>query len=212
MRLHAPLFLCVVALAGCDSPPAQPTCTGAASVTPIDFRECNRGGFDRTVSVNATGGCAWTAASTSSWLTVSSGSSGAGTGAITFTFADNYDAAREGVIEVRWPAPAIGQNVRVHQEGCLYMTTRDDFDVPVSGGDFAVDVYASPTDPACGGPLQDVCVWSAVSSAPWVTVLTTMPRHGDDRVSFRVAANGTGSARAATITVRGRTVAIRQGG
>ncbi len=84
--------------------------------------------------------------------------------------------------------------------------------MPAAGGDFTVDVYASPTDPACGGPLQDVCVWSGVSSAPWVTVLTTMPRHGDDRVFFRVAVNGTGSARTATISVRDRTVTIRQAG
>jgi len=299
MRMRALFLMCVAALAGCDSPPAQPTCTfstsitsvtvGAAggtcrfdvgapatcawvaasnaswvritgppggagagsggvtcsvdanpdagvrsatitvggrtvtvsqtgtascdyTVTPLDFRECIRGGFERTVAVNAAAGCGWTAASTASWLTLSSGSSGAGSGTVTFTLGDNYDAARLGVIEVRWPTPTTGQNVRVYQEGCLYTTSRDSFDVPASGGDFAVDVYASPTDPACGGPLQDVCLWSAVASAPWVTVLTTMPRRGDDRVFFRVTANGTGSARTATISVRDRTVTIKQAG
>jgi hypothetical protein len=37
-----------------------------------------------------------------------------------------------------------------------------------------------------------------------------MPRYGDDRVSFRVAANGTGSARTTTIVVRDRVVTVRQ--
>jgi hypothetical protein len=39
-----------------------------------------------------------------------------------------------------------------------------------------------------------------------------MPRYGDDRVSYRVAANGTGSARSTTIVVRDRTLLIRQAG
>jgi hypothetical protein len=41
-------------------------------------------------------------------------------------------------------------------------------------------------------------------------VTTSMPRNGDDRVFFQVAPNGTGSARATTITVRDRVVTIRQ--
>jgi hypothetical protein len=182
------------------------------SVAPVDFRECNRGGFDRTVSVSTGSGCGWTAAPAASWLTVVSGQSGVGPGTIAFRFSDNYEAARQGIIEVRWPTPTAGQNVRVYQEGCTYFTTTASLDVPAAGGDFSFDVFASPTNPACGGPLQDVCVWSAVSSASWVTVTTSMPTKGDQRVFFRVAANGTGSARTATITVRDRTVTIRQAG
>jgi hypothetical protein len=180
------------------------------SVSPVDFRECNRGGLERTVSVSTAAGCGWTATPAASWLTISSGQSGSGAGTVVFTFSDNYEAPRQGLIHVRWPTPTAGQNVRVYQEGCAYFTTTSSFDVPAAGGDFSVDVFASPTNPACGGPLQDVCVWNAVSSASWVTVTTSMPRFGDDRVFFRVAANGTGSARTTTITVRDRVVTIRQ--
>ena len=190
------------------------TQAGAAScsysVSPVDFRECNRGGFDRTVSVTTSDGCGWTAAPAASWLTVVSGQSGTGTGTVTFRFGDNFEAPRQANIEVRWPTPTAGQNVRVYQEGCTYLATTSGFDVPAAGGDFNFDVFASPTNPACGGPLQDVCMWNAVSSASWVTVLTSMPRYGDDRVFFRVAANGTGAPRTATITVRDKTVTIRQ--
>jgi hypothetical protein len=182
------------------------------SVAPVDFRECNRGGFERTVAVSTASGCGWTAAPTASWLTVISGQSGLGSGTIVFKFSDNFDTARQANIEVRWPTPTAGQNVRVFQEGCTYVTTKDSIDVPAAGGDFNFDVFASPTNPACGGPLQDVCMWNAVSSASWVTVLTSMPRYGDDRVSIRVAVNGTGAARTATITVRDRTVTIHQAG
>jgi len=113
---------------------------------------------------------------------------------------------------VRWPTPSAGQNVRVFQECFTYLATKDTIDAPAAGGDFNFDVYASPTNPACGGPLQDVCVWNAVSSASWVTVLTSMPRYGDDRVFLRIAANGTGTARTATVTVRDKTVTVRQAG
>jgi hypothetical protein len=179
------------------------------SVAPVDFRECNRGGFERTVSVTAGAGCGWTAAPAASWLTVVSGQSGLGSGIISFRFSDNFDAPRQANIEVRWPTPTAGQNVRVYQEGCTYYTPAQILVAP-SGGAYHFDVYASPTNPACGGPLQDVCVWSAVSSASWVTVTTSMPRNGDDRVFFQVAANDTGKERTATITVRDRVVTIRQ--
>jgi hypothetical protein len=180
------------------------------SVAPVDFRDCNKGGFDRTVAVTTASGCGWTAAPAAAWLTVVSGQSGLGSGTIVFKLSDNFEAARQSNIEVRWPTPTAGQNVRVFQEGCTYLATKDTIDAPAAGGDFNFDVFASPTNPACGGPLQDVCVWNAVSSASWVTVLTSMPRYGDDRVFIRVAVNGTGAPRTATVTVRDKTVTIRQ--
>ena len=80
------------------------------------------------------------------------------------------------------------------------------------GGDYYFEVVSQSTDTKCGGALQNGCVWSAVSSASWVTVLSYMPRNGDNPVSFRVAANGTGAPRTATIVVRDRTVTVRQAG
>ncbi len=182
------------------------------SVSPVEFKECLAGGFARTVTVDTDAGCGWTASPSASWLTIASGRTGFGPGAITFTFSSNYNAARQANIEVRWPTPTAGQNVRVAQAGCLYSVSPDSVDVPVGGGDFNFDVYQMTTDVVCGGPLQDACVWTAQSTASWVTVLTQMPIRGDNRVVFRAAANGTGAARTATITVMGRTVTIRQAG
>jgi hypothetical protein len=182
------------------------------SVSPVDFRECVRGGFERAVTVDTAPGCGWTAATNASWLSIASGGSGSGSGSIRFTFSSNYDAARQAVIEVRWPAPTAGQNVRVAQEGCLYAVSRDSFDVPAGGGDLSFDVYQMTTDPACGGPLQNACVWSAQSTAAWIAVVTSMPCQGDERVALRVAANGGATPRTATVTVKNRTVTVRQAG
>jgi hypothetical protein len=180
------------------------------SVAPVDVRACMSEGFVRTVSVTTTAGCPWSSSTGASWISIASGLAGAGPGTISYTLGSNYDAARQANIEVRWPTPTAGQNVRVAQAGCLYGVTRDTIDAAASGGDYAFDVVSQSTDTSCGGPLQNGCVWSAVSSASWVTVLSSMPRSGDDRVSIRVAANATGAPRTATIVVRDRTVTVRQ--
>jgi hypothetical protein len=180
------------------------------SVAPVDVRACMAEGFVRSVTVTTGAGCTWTSATGASWIAIASGLSGTGPGTINYTLGSNFDAARQANIEVRWPTPTAGQNVRVAQAGCLYGVSRDTIDVAAAGGDFSFDVVSQSTDTSCGGPLQNGCMWSAVSSASWVTVLSSMPRFGDDRVSIRVAANGTGSARTATITVRDRVVTIRQ--
>jgi len=182
------------------------------SVAPVDVRACMSEGFVRTVSVTTSAGCPWTSSTGASWITIAPGLSGAGTGTISYTLGSNYDAARQANIEVRWPTPTAGQNVRVAQAGCLYYAGPTFFDVPSAGGDYSFDVFSQSTDTSCGGALQNGCVWSAVSSASWVTVLSYMPRNGDNPVSFRVAANGTGASRTATIVVRDRTVIVRQAG
>jgi hypothetical protein len=192
--------------------------SGAAScsysVAPVDVRACMSEGFVRTIAITTSAGCPWTSSTGAAWISIASGLSGSGTGTISYTLGSNYDAARQANIEVRWPTPTAGQNVRVAQAGCFYGVTAPSGPdpVPAAGGDFFFDVVSQSTDTSCGGPLQNGCMWSAVSSASWVTVLSSMPRFGDDRVSFRVAANATGAARTATITVRDRTVTIRQAG
>jgi hypothetical protein len=55
-------------------------------------------------------------------------------------------------------------------------------------------------------------MWTAQADVPWITIVTTMPQFGDNRVSFTVAANATGAARTATITVRDKSVVISQPG
>ncbi len=185
------------------------TCTYA--VSPTSFAECLRG-RERTFAVDTQSGCAWTASPSAAWLSVISGHSGTGSGSVRFAFSDNFLDTRDANVEVRWLAPTLGQNVRVVQTGCLYALAPAILDVAASGGDVAFEAYASPVDPACGGPLQDACMWTAVSQSSWVSVLTSMPRYGDNRVTCRVAPNASGAERTTTITVGTRTIVIRQGG
>ena len=180
------------------------------AVAPVEVKACMSVGYITTIAVVTPAGCPWTSSTPASWISITSGAAGSGPGTITFSMANNFDAARQANVEVRWPTPTAGQNVRVLQAGCLYGVSRDTIEVPAAGGDFFFDVVSQSTDTNCGGPLQNGCMWSAASNASWVTVLSSMPKYGDDRVSFRVAANGTGSTRTTTIVVRDRTVTIRQ--
>ncbi len=181
------------------------------SVAPVDVDVCMPG---RTVTAAVTtqDGCTWTAASGASWLNVRDGSEGTGSGVITFEMGDNYDAPRSSTIFVRWPTPTAGQNIRVAQAGCLYAVSQSTFAFAAAGGPGAFDVFQQSDPNQCGGPLQDRCVWSAVSDSPWITVTITGQRSGDNRVSFTIAPNPGSAPRSGSITVRDKVVTITQAG
>ena len=181
------------------------------SVAPVDFTPCMAGGrLTATVTTQAT--CTWTAAPGASWLQIPSGRSGTGSGVVTIAFSDNYDAPRDGTVMVRWPTPTAGQNIHVAQAGCLYAVTKNAFSFASAGGSGTFDVLQQSLPNTCGGALQNRCVWTARSSASWITVTSSMPRSGDEPVSFTVAANPGTASRVGTIVVRNKVVTITQAG
>jgi hypothetical protein len=182
------------------------------AVSPVTFSPCMTSG-DLSSSITTQAGCPWSAAprASDSWITVVSGESGSGSGAVTFRVSDNWSAPRSGVIEVRWPAATAGQNLHIAQAGCSYAVSRDAFSFGADGGSAFLDVYQQSDPIACGGPLQNACLWSATADAPWIAITTSLPRKGDDRLSFTVAPND-GPARSGTIRVQDRTVQITQAG
>ena len=165
-----------------------------------------------TATVTTQTSCPWTATPNVSWLGISTGSSGAGAAVITLTFADNYDAPREGIAMVRWPTPTAGQNIRVAQAGCLYAVSRGAFSFTSGAGTGTFNVIQQSEPNTCGGPTQDRCVWTAQSDVPWVTITSAMPRSGDNPVAFTVAANDGAAERVGRIAVRDKVVVITQAG
>lgn len=180
------------------------------SVSPIQFNPCMSAPYTLEATLTTQQGCTWTTDAGASWITVSGGRSGTGSGAITFRVSDNWEAPRQGVVRVRWPTATAGQNLQVSQAGCLYSVSAASFTIAAAGGTGRFDVLQMAQPNTCGGPLQNACRWSAVSSASWITVTTAMPKAGDDSVSFTVAANTSGAARTGRITVRDKTVQITQ--
>ncbi len=73
------------------------TCTYSISPTKASFR---REGGTGTVAVTAPQGCAWTAASNASWITVASGSNGSGNGSVGYSVAPSTLRRRLGTITI----------------------------------------------------------------------------------------------------------------
>jgi hypothetical protein len=145
--------------------------------------------------VQTASGCAWTAVENSSWLSISSGSSGNGTGRVRFAANANTGPARSSSIT------AAGRTFTVNQEGgCTYSLSAAGQNVDAAGGGGTVNVATS------GG-----CAWDATSQAPWLTITAGTSGSGNGSVAFSAAANA-GPARSGTLTIGGRTFTVNQGG
>lgn len=181
----------------------------AYSVSPVTLSPCMAGGTMQ-VTLATTSGCSWTLSVDVPWLSLPGGTSGRGPRAIAVAFTDNYDAPRQGTLRVRWPTPTAGQNVQVAQAGCIYGVTQATFTFASTGGSGSFTVVQQSQPTQCGGALQDRCVWTAHATVTWIVVTSSMPRQGDNPVSFTVAANTGITARTGQITVRDRTVTVTQ--
>ena len=113
---------------------------------------------------------------------------------------------------VRWPTPTAGQNIHVAQAGCRYAVSRSAISAAAAGGPGTFDVIQESDPNTCGGATQDRCIWTAASDVPWITVTSSMPRAGDNPVSFTVAANNDVASRVGRINVRDQVVVITQAG
>jgi hypothetical protein len=208
--LGLPLLLLTAAAVACEQSPTEPAPLCTYHVSPLQFSPCVRAGYEMTTTITTSAVCPWTASPTASWIVLTRGSSGTGSGIVGFTVADNYDAPRAGSVVLSWPTPGAVQTVQVAQAGCLYSVSPVAVSFTAAGGTGTVDVFQQTQPNECGGPLQNACLWTASADQAWITVTTSMPRSGDDTVRFVVSANPTSSLRTGTITVRDKAVRITQ--
>ena len=199
------------ALTGCETPVEPPSVSCRYAAAPANVAPCMPAA-EMTVTLSTDPGCVWTAAPTAPWVAVLAGSSGSGSNTIRVGVSENWDAPRTGGVTIRDVLAGPVAEVRVSQAGCRYWASQAAFDVGSAGGTHTFDVLQQSEPTSCGGPVQNACRWSATSGVAWITVLTPMPRQGDDRVSFSVAPNTGGTTRAGTLTVRDQVVAITQAG
>jgi len=151
-----------------------------------------------TVAVTAANGCAWTATSNTSWISVTGGASGNGNGQVTYSVGTNPGtSSRNGTITIG------GQTLSVTQSGqaCTFSVAPVSASVPANAtsGSVSVDTLAG-------------CAWTATSSAPWISITSGASGSGDGTVAYDVAANPNLASRSGTLTVGGQTVTVNQAG
>ncbi|HEX8288818.1 MAG TPA: BACON domain-containing carbohydrate-binding protein [Pyrinomonadaceae bacterium] len=167
------------------------TCSFAIDPAAINFAATGGTG---TVAVTTSTGCSWTAASSLPWISVTSGSSGSGSGMVSYSVAANTGSARAGSIIIG------GQTFTINQQpsNCSYTLSSVSANSPAAGLNGTVNVTTTSG-----------CNWNVVSAVSWITVTGQANRTGSGSVQFTVTPNP-GPARSGTITIAGQTFTVDQ--
>jgi hypothetical protein len=189
--------LLVAACGGNDNPVEPtpvPTCTYAVSTPGVQVP--SEGGTF-TVHVDAAAGCAWTARSEVSWITLSS-SSGTGPADVTVTVGANVaSAARNGTVTLADKPVAVQQAGRTTTP-CTYALQSSSSTFGADGGKGHVTMQ---TDAGCA--------WTASSSASWLTIRTPSGS-GPADIEYEVASYAGPDQRSAQILAGSASFTIRQ--
>ena len=168
------------------------------TITPTN-RSFSTSSGSGTVNVSAPSGCAWTVASNSSFVSLVSGGNGIGNSTVAYTVAENTGSNyRTGTLSIA------GQTFTVTQDGtdgCNFLI------VPTSRTLSANSESGSVTVTAPIG-----CVWTATSSAPFVTIASGSSGVANGTVEYLVAANPLSFSRTATLTIAGGSFTVIQAG
>jgi len=153
-------------------------------------------GGPQSVTVTTLGGCAWTAVSRASWITVTSGASANGSSTVNFNVALNTGPERTGTLTIA------GQDFTVAQHAaaqfCTFSVSPTSQSIGAGGGSGTLSVTAGAG-----------CAWTASSNAPWITITAGAAGAGNGGVSFNIAVNSA-PARQGTLTIAGQTFTVNQ--
>ena len=169
-------------------------CTFAISANSLSVVAA--GGTGST-NVTSGAGCAWTAASNDSWITVTSGASGSGNGPVGFSVAANPNtSARTGTLTIATKTFTVSQAA----SACSYSLTPTSRAVGSAGANTTTDVTTAPG-----------CAWTAVSNATaWLAITNGTSGSGNGTVSFSASTNTTTQVRVGTATIAGLTFTVTQ--
>ncbi|MGI8788174.1 MAG: FG-GAP-like repeat-containing protein [Pyrinomonadaceae bacterium] len=166
-------------------------CGYVLSPTSANFEAAGgTGSFTVTTTV---AGCAYTATSGDSWITITAGSSGTGNGTISYTVAANNSPARTGTITVN------GQTFTITQSGgCTYTLTPTSANFTANGGTGSFTVT-----------MATGCTYTATSNDSWIVINSGASGSGSGIVNYTVQSN-TATQRTGTITAGGQTFTVNQ--
>jgi hypothetical protein len=150
-----------------------------------------------TVSVVSGSGCAWSASSGASWLTITSGASGTANGTVGYSVAANTaSSSRTGTLTVAGKTFTVTQAAATCGGFTLSSTSKS---MTSAGGSVSVTVTGTTG-----------CARTATSNVSWITVTSGASGTGSGTVAFSVAANTAGTSRTGTLTIAGVTYTVTQ--
>jgi hypothetical protein len=176
-------------------------------------------GGSSTLRITTSSECAWTVSRDVTWITFTSTTAGSGNGTVSFSVAENRDDERSGSIVVanqravvtqasgRLPAPPTAPSptpptpsppTPPPPSACMYSLSRGSDSVTSSDGAASVNVSTMST-----------CAWTAVSNAPWISVVSGASGVGNGSVQYGYMGN-TGGLRTGTLTIAGLTFTVTQ--
>jgi C1A family cysteine protease len=168
------------------------TCTYGIGSTSASVATAGGAG---SISVTSQNSCAWTASSNASWISILSGSSGSGSGVVTYSLSPNSGSLRTGTIT------AAGQSFTVTQQGtasCTYTTSPTSISTSALGLTGNINITT-----------QSGCAWSTSNTLGWASIVSGSSGTGSGTVVYSVSPN-TGSARTGALTIAGQTIGITQ--
>ena len=158
------------------------------------------GGSGGVVVITASG-CEWTAMSLASWISITAGAAGAGSGTVAFTVASSSGGARRGEMEIAGRTFTVDQDAAGSAPApieCTASISPTTLTASAAGGLMSVNI----STPAA-------CRWTATSTTPWLT-LRSGSGTGASAVQIDVGANSTTTARTGSAMIGGRSLTVQQ--
>ena len=148
----------------------------AFTVAPLSGSMGKDGG-NGSVAIGTSASCGWTAVSEDPWLVVIDGSTGTGTGTVTYGVTrNNQVGARTGTIRIA------GQTFRMTQSGdtgaCAYSVAPVELSACMGSTELASEIVT-----------QGGCPWTAEAGASWITMTAGASGTGPGTVRFRLSDN-----------------------
>ena len=177
-------------------PPEPPTPVPCTWTLRPGAQSVPTAGGSGTVSVDTGSQCVWTASPSATWIAVTSGASGTGSGTVAFTVGANTGGSRMATLTIGNSVATITQAAAA----CAFSISSAGENVGAAGGTVSVNVTVT----AGAG-----CSWAATGNTPWISITSGDSGTGNGTVTVSINPN-TGAARSATMTIAGRPFTISQ--
>jgi len=163
------------------------------SSNPLDFPFS--GGLE-DLGITLPSGCAYNIVNNTSWITVSSGASGSGTGTLGLYAAANSGAQRQGTLTINTATLNVTQDAN-----CTLSLLSSSGTIPASGGMGTISFTTS----------QPTCAWTAVPTVSWIQISNSMSSgQGSGSVQFTALANPTTLPRMGLVSVGNQLYTVTQ--